>query len=46
LSDPEERELAELQAAVDRTLEPRDRELSKRLALYEAQAAQLSHPDD
>jgi len=46
LSEAEERELAELQAAVDQTLEPWDRELSSRLAHYEAQAAQLSHPDD
>ncbi len=46
LSEAEERELAELQAAVDRTLEPWDRELSRRLALYEAKAAQLSRADE
>jgi hypothetical protein len=46
LSEAEERELAELQAAVDRALEPWDRELSGWLARYEAQAVQLSHPDD
>ncbi len=46
LNEAEERELAELQAAVDRTLEPWDRELSQRLASYEAQAAQLSQAND
>jgi hypothetical protein len=46
LSEAEESELDELQSAVDRTLEPWDRELSRRLALYEAQAAQLSHTND
>jgi hypothetical protein len=46
LSEAEDRELAELQAAVDRTLEPWDQELSKRLALYETQTEQLSHIDD
>src|SRR5262249_62203050 len=46
LSEAEERELAGLQAAVDQTLEPWDRELSSRLAHYEGQVAQLSHPDD
>jgi hypothetical protein len=46
LSEAEERELAELEAAVDRTLEPWDRELGRRLTIYEAQAERLSHPDD
>jgi hypothetical protein len=46
LSEAEDRELAELQAAVDRALEPWDQELSKRLALYETQTEQLSHIDD
>jgi len=46
LNEAEDRELAELQAAVDRTLEPWDQELSRRLALYETQTGQLSHIDD
>ncbi len=46
LNEAEDRELAELQATVDRTLEPWDQELSRRLALYETQTGQLSHIDD
>jgi hypothetical protein len=33
LNEAEDREMAELQAALDRTLEPWDQELSRRLAL-------------
>jgi len=42
LNEAEDRDMAELQAAVDRTLEPWDQELSRQLALYETQIGQLS----
>lgn len=46
LNESEERELAELQAAVAKTLKPWDREMSEQLEPYETLAAQLSHAHD
>ena len=43
LSEAEENELEQLQATVDRMLEPWDQQLSQRLASYETQAAQPAH---
>jgi hypothetical protein len=46
LNEAEENELAGLQDAVDKMLEPWDQQLSQRLASYEAQATQPSHAND
>ena len=46
LNEADERELAELQTAVAKSLEPWDRELSEKLAPYEALAAQHSSAND
>lgn len=46
LDEAEERELAQLQAAVAGLLEPWDRALIEKLEPYETLAAQLSHSDD
>jgi hypothetical protein len=46
LNESEERELAELQAAVAKAMEPWDRELIQKLEPYEKLATQLSHAND
>jgi hypothetical protein len=46
LNETDERELAELQSAVAKALEPWDRELTEKLAPYENLATQLSSAND
>ena len=46
LSESEERELVELQAAVAKALEPWDREMIENLEPYEKLASQLSQAND
>lgn len=46
LNEAEENELARLQDAVDKMLEPWDQQLSRRLASYEASVAQPAHANE
>lgn len=46
LNELEERELAELQTAAAKALEPWDREMIEKLEPYETLATQLSHSND